>query len=40
LPKENPKRALAEVLLQELEVSYKDGEHNARTFYYTKGVEV
>lgn len=39
-PKENPKRVLAETLLQELEVSYKDGEHNARKFYYTKGIEL
>lgn len=40
LPKENPKRVLAEDLLKELEVAYKDGEHNSRTFYYTKGVEL
>jgi len=38
-PKENPKRMLAETLLQELEVSYKDGDHNSRNFYYTKGIE-
>lgn len=40
LPKENPKRVLAEDLLKELEVAYKDGEHNSRTFYYTKGVDL
>ena len=40
LPKENAKRVLAETLLQELEVSYKDGDHNARKFYYTKGIDL
>lgn len=38
--KESPERMLAESLLSELEVIYKDGENNSRTFYYVKGTDL